>query len=162
VQGIAIASARPERRSSADSAASWVKSSRRAAGDSRTTRVPGERVHFVAMLAAVLLVAMAILGAAGSLGYDIVRPLDIALGRAAVLRADPVGAPPIDHELEVRFVPELGPAQARAEQDAPEPLRRAALTTYHGQAPSTFLPPEALSDLPAAPPSDTSAIPAEP
>jgi serine/threonine-protein kinase len=160
VQGIAIASARPERRSS-DSVASWVKSSRRTPGDSHTTRVPGERLHLAAMLSGVLLVAMAILGAAGSLGFDIGRPLDIALGRAAVLRADPVGGLPVDHELDVRFVPQLGPAQAKAEQEAPDPLRRATFTTYRGQPASTFLPPEALSDLPVLP-NDTSAIPAEP
>jgi serine/threonine-protein kinase len=166
VQGIAIASARPsERRPSTDSTASWVQTSRRAAVDSRLTRVPGERLSLTPMLAAILLVAMAILGAAGSLGYDIVHPLDVALGRAAVLRADPVDAPPaVDLELELRFVPQLGPAQARAEHDAPDPMRRATFSNYPGDAAaaSTFLPPEALSDLPGASPSDTSAIPAEP
>jgi serine/threonine-protein kinase len=160
VQGIAIGGARAsERRSSADSSASWVQPPGRSVRDSRLTRIPGERLSLTPMLVAIALVAMAVLGAAGSLGYDIVRPLDVALGRAAILRPDPVEPSPLARDLDLHFVPRLGPAHARPEPEAYDTRPRVTSSTMSW---SSMLPPEAISDLPATPPSELAPIPAEP
>ena len=133
----------------------------RAVRDSRLTRIPGERLSLTPMLVAIGLVAMAILGAAGSLGYDIVHPLDIALGRGALLRADPVEVPPLAHELELRFAPQLGPARAHMEHEAGM-LRPASIPAYPSELPSSSpLPPEAIP-ISAVVPADPAAIPPEP
>jgi eukaryotic-like serine/threonine-protein kinase len=156
VQGIAIASARPsDRRSSADSAASWVHPSDPGDADSRETRIAGERLNLMPMVAAILLVAMAVLGAAGSLGFDIVRPFQYALGAVGIEFTSQVDAPPLAREFELRFVPTVGPAQARPEPEAPTVFHRVSLASY---APAPSLPPP--DDQPP-PPSDAP-IPAEP
>jgi serine/threonine-protein kinase len=162
VQGIAIGGARgSDRRSSHDSAASWVQPPHRAARDSRLTRIPGERLSVTPMLAAIVLVAMAVLGAAGSLGYDIVRPFDAALGRGALLQPDPTAPPPLAHDLELRFLPLLGPARARPEPEVGL-FQRPIVPSYMREPSSSLLPAEAISDLPAAAPSEAGAIPLEP
>jgi serine/threonine-protein kinase len=155
VQGIAIASARPsDRRSSVDSAPSWVRPSDRL--DSKVTKIAGERFSVTPMLAAILLVAMAALGAAGSLGYDIVHPFRYALAAAGISFDGVVDAPPLARDLDIRFVPTLGPARAPLEHEEAPPVahvaRRVALASF---------PPE-VSPEPPAPPAEDATIPREP
>jgi serine/threonine protein kinase len=161
VQGIAIGSARSsERRSSVDPPPAWVELRGPRAVDSRLTRIPGERLHVTPMLAAILLVAMAVLGAAGSLGYDIVRPFQMALGAAGIMADDGAGTP-LTYDVELRFMPTLGPAIARTEREAPA-IRRVSPASYTPEPVPSPPPSEPPSDAPAAAQDDTGAIPPEP
>jgi hypothetical protein len=88
------------------------------------------------MLAAILLVTMAVLGAAGSLGYDIARPFQYALGAVGILYDDGRDAPPLERDQEIPFVPTVGPAGARLESEALHVVRHMSLASLPAEAPA--------------------------
>jgi hypothetical protein len=98
-----------------------------------------------------------VMGAAGSLGYDVVRPFRGALFPEATLYADPASTA-IDRESDVSFTPLFGPARALHEREVFYAVRALA-------ARPAFPPPPSFEPLepPSEPPTrELQAVPAEP
>ncbi len=110
------------------------------------------------MFAAISLVGMAVMGAAGSLGYDVVRPFRGALFPEATLYADRA-ATPIDREYDVSFTPLLGPVRAPREREIFYAVRTLAVRPAFPPAPSFFEPPEPPSEPPTR---ELQVVPSEP
>jgi len=156
VQGIAIGAARPfDRRE--DASASWgIQPAEEISADPRLTRVPGEHFSLTPMFAAISLVGMAVMGAAGSLGYDVVRPFRGALVPEAALFADPAAAP-LERDLDVApFTPLFGPARAVLEREVYFGTRALAARPF---SPPALAPVDPPAELPS---NELLAVPPEP
>jgi hypothetical protein len=155
VQGIAIGAARPLERTHGEASASWgIQPPDEVSTDPRLTRVPGEHFSVTPMLAAISLVGMAVMGAAGSLGYDVVRPFRGTLAPETALFADPA-AGPLEHDLDVSFTAIFGPARAVAERE----FGLGAAVRSPFPSPRMLDPSDLSTDLPV---NELSTVPREP